>query len=314
MTAASFHSMPDADGHFAVATADGGSVPVYRLDGPAGAPALLFGHANGLAAGSYGPWLRSLATAARVFAFDARGHGGARWPEGPLAEVFHVDRFADDLARIIAAVSAGLDGAPLLYVGHSLGGAAALRLAARGGAAPWAGTMLFEPPIFPPPGAPHFAAAMAMQDRLVRSSARRRADWPSPEALHAFLGSRGVFAGFRGDLLESHCRACLRPLPGGGYTLCCPPAVEAAIFEDHRNADTWSRFGRIALPLDLVGGDPRPPASDWVTRVMAEMAAALPAARLTTVPNAGHMMILEQPETCRGLVLERLAALPPRHA
>jgi pimeloyl-ACP methyl ester carboxylesterase len=90
--------------------------------------------------------------------------------------------------------------------------------------------------------------------------------------------------------------------------------VEAAIFEDHRKADTWNRLGRIALPLDLIGADPRLPESDWVTRVMAEMAAALPAARLATVPDAGHMLILEQPETCRGLVLERLAALPPRHA
>ena len=73
---APFLSLPDADEVFAVALPDGATLPVYRLAGPPGAPALLFGHANGLAAGSYEPWLRRLAERAQIFAFDARGHGG----------------------------------------------------------------------------------------------------------------------------------------------------------------------------------------------------------------------------------------------
>src|SRR5579883_1002992 len=125
-----------------VVAADGAILPVYALGGPAGAPALLFGHANGLAAGSYEPWLRELAAAARVFAFDARGHGGSRWPEGPLDQVFHVDRFADDLALVAAAVAARRGGVPLHYAGHSLNAAAALRLAGRGGAQPWSRLVL----------------------------------------------------------------------------------------------------------------------------------------------------------------------------
>ena len=82
-----FRSLAAAADVFTVATPDGAELPVYELAGPAGAPMLLFGHANGMAAGSYAPFRARLATRARIFAFDARGHGGSTWPAGPLDQV-----------------------------------------------------------------------------------------------------------------------------------------------------------------------------------------------------------------------------------
>jgi pimeloyl-ACP methyl ester carboxylesterase len=300
-----FLSLPEA-ATFPVATADGATVPVYALGGPRGAPALLVGHANGLAAGSYGPWLAALAADLDVFAYDARGHGGAAWPDGPLDEVFHVDRFADELARVAASVAARLGGRRLYLAGHSLGAASALRLAARGGSLPWTAALLFEPPVFPDAGSPHIAEAMAKQTPLIERSARRRADWPSPEAFAALLGARGLFQHFRPELLAAHCRATLRPLPQGGYTLACPPAVESMIFQSHRIADTWQRLPAIAAPLHFVGGDAALPERGWVSAVLPEMAARVPGARFTELPGADHMMIFEQPERCRDLVLEEV--------
>lgn len=174
---------------FTVATPDGAALPVYALGGPAQAPAVLFGHANGLAAGSYAPWLRELAATLRVFAFDARGHGGSRWPAGALETVLAVDRFADDLALVAAAVAARLQGAPLHYAGHSLNAAAALRLAARDAPLPWSRTILFEPPIFPPGG---FAAS-------------RRGRGEADAADHAQRGAPGAVAHSR-----RVCRAAAR--------------------------------------------------------------------------------------------------------
>lgn len=306
MTKFGFRSLPDTP-CFTVASADGAVLPIYTLDGPAGAPSLLFGHANGLAAGSYAPWLRALAQHFAVFAFDARGHGGAHWPEGPLDQVFHVDRFADDLARIAAAVAARRGGVPLHYAGHSLGAAAALSLVARDGALPWARTVLFEPPVFPPPDSPHRAEAERMQTPLIERSATRRARWESPDALFEVLSKRGVFARFRPDLLAAHCRATLKPLAEGGFTLACPPAVESAIFRAHRVADTWRHMAPVDNPIRLVSGDPALPERGWVSAVMPDMAAAL-AAALTVLPGAGHMMICEQPEACRDLLLQALEA------
>ena len=92
---AGFHSLADAVDRFEVETSDGARLPVYEAGGIRDAPGLLVGHANGLAAGSYAPWLRDLTRDFRVFAFDARGHGGSSWPEGPLETVFAIDRLAD---------------------------------------------------------------------------------------------------------------------------------------------------------------------------------------------------------------------------
>ncbi|HEX6840165.1 MAG TPA: alpha/beta hydrolase [Stellaceae bacterium] len=299
----SAHVGPAGAAAFTVATPDGAALPVYALGGPAQAPAVLFGHANGLAAGSYAPWLEELAAALRVFAFDARGHGASRWPTGALETVLAVDRFADDLALVAAAVAARLQGAPLHYAGHSLNAAAALRLAARDTPLPWSGMLLFEPPLFPPAGSPHHAEAAEKQTPLITRSAARRAQWPTPAAFAELLRGRGAFARFRPDLLDAHCRATLRPLPEGGYTLCCPPAVESAIFRSHRHADTWQRLPQVRAPLHLVSGDPALPDRGWVSACMAEMAAQLPRARLTVLPGAGHMMTFEQPDACRDLVL-----------
>src|SRR5215470_8912996 len=201
-----FLSLSDAADCFEVTASDGARLPVYEAGGARGAPALLVGHANGLAAGSYGPWLRDLARNFRVFAFDARGHGGSTWPDGPLETVFSVDRLADDLAEIVGGLRARIGALPLHYAGHSLAAAAAVRLAARGGSAAFDRVTLFEPPIFPPKNAPHYPEAIEQQERLIRGAARRQARWESPEALLAYLQARGVFRSFAPEMLAAHCR------------------------------------------------------------------------------------------------------------
>lgn len=297
---------PTGDETFSLTAPDGAVLPVYRWRGPAGAPGLLVAHANGLAAGSYGPWLAELAAELEIFAFDARGHGGSRWPAGALDEIFHVDRFADDLALVAQAAAARCGGGGLHLAAHSLGAAAALRLAARGGPLPWRASLLFEPPVFPAAESPHHAEAAAKQTPLIERSAQRRARWESPEALARLLAARGLFARCRADLLAAHCQATLRPLPQGGWILACPPEVESAIFRSHRSADTWQRLPSVAAPVHLVSGDPGAPDRGWVSAVLPEMARRIPGARLTTLAGTGHMMIFEAPETCRGLVLDEL--------
>ncbi|HXQ53509.1 MAG TPA: alpha/beta hydrolase [Stellaceae bacterium] len=304
----SFLSLADADDIFTVAMPDGAVLPVYGLNGVEGAPALLFGHANGMAAGSYGPFLRLLAARTRVWAFDARGHGGSSWPDGPLDEVFAVDRMADDLAQVTRAVATRAGVQRIACVGHSLGAAAALRLAMLGRAPRWSALVAIEPPIFPPPGAAVHDEAVAKQARLVAGTAKRRTHWPSPEALAERLAGRGMFARFDRAMLEAHCRATLRPAPEGGFRLCCPPAVESFIFRSHGEADSWARLSAIEERVALIGGDPTTPDNDWVSSVLPEMAAQMRHARLTMVPGTGHLLVSEVPARCAALVLDQIKA------
>jgi len=298
-----FLSLSDAVDVFEVEASDGARLPVYEAGGAQDARALLVGHANGLAAGSYGPWLRDLARHFRVFAFDARGHGGSSWPKGPLESVFAIDRLADDLGEIIAALRARLGGVRLHFAGHSLAAAAAVRLAVRGITLPFERITLFEPPIFPPRDAPNYPEAIEQQERLIRGAARRQERWESPETLRAYLSTRGVFRTFVPAMLAAHCGATLKRDPAGSCVLCCPPPVESTIFAVHRDADTWQLLPRIRQRFHLVSGDPSAPDRDWVSGAMAGIAARIPGADMDVLPGTGHMMMFQQPEACRDLLL-----------
>lgn len=306
MSAADFLSFADADEVFWVTAEDGARLPVYALAGPGSGQALLFGHANGFAAGSYAPLLRDLARQVDVFAFDARGHGGSILPTGPHALVLQHDHFAADLKLVAAAVKTRRGVSDLAFVGHSLGAASALELEVRGGFPGASAMMLFEPPIFPPAGSPAHDAAAKQEEPLVAAALRRRADWASPEAFFARLHGRGGFARCSDAMLRAHCRATLKPKPAGGYTLCCPPATEAEIYRGHRAADTWLRLDRVTRKIDLVSGDPDLPGQGWVAGVMTALARRLPAGRLTVLPGASHLMLFEQPDACRDLILAGL--------
>lgn len=298
-----FSSFPDADDAFELTMSDGAVLPVYRLAGPADAKPLLFAHANGMAAGSYAPWLKRLARHVSVFAFDARGHGDARWPEGPLETVFSVDRMVEDLAAVASAVAARSDFTPFPYVGHSLGGASALRLAAAGRAIHLAPLVIFEPPIFPPEGTPTRADALEKQARLIAGTLKRRTHWPSPKAFAERLKARGMFQRFAPAMLEAHVQATLRPALEGGYRLRCPPEIESFIFRSHAEAPSWEKLPPIQARIELIGGDPAVPDNDWISGALPAMAAAFPDGRLTQVSGAGHLLISEQPDECARFVL-----------
>ena len=298
---------------FTVTAADGAVLPVHqwRDAPPAPAPALLFGHCTGFSAGAYRDFFGRLVRHARVFAFDARGHGGSTWPDGPAEDVFSLARYVDDLRRIGAAVAARAGGQPH-FAGHSLNGRAALRLLIEGDAPAWPSVTLFEPPIFPPEGETDRAEAVEKQGRLVRSTERRVATWRDPESFVAFLKGRGIFSVFSDTDLAQLVRATLRPDADGGWRLCCPPAVEAATFRSVRDdLDSWTRLGTVTRPLVVVRGDPSLPDRDWITAASETIAARMPNARLITLPGAGHMMMFEQPDRCAEIILAQFGVTPP---
>jgi 2-hydroxymuconate-semialdehyde hydrolase len=106
-----------------------GGHSVAYLEGGSGYPVLMFhGVGPGTSAmGNFGPALEPLAERFHVFAIDLIGFGGsARKPAPPF---FDVDLWVrQGLAMIDALVP---DGGPCGLAGHSLGGALALKMAAR---------------------------------------------------------------------------------------------------------------------------------------------------------------------------------------
>ena len=101
---------------------DGRRVSYLTAGDSAAAPAILLIHGSGVSAGSWVNQLRGLLTAFRVAAIDLPGHGKS----DPIPQA-SVEGYAETVAEFLEALGSG----PVLVVGHSLGGAIAIALAAQ---------------------------------------------------------------------------------------------------------------------------------------------------------------------------------------
>jgi pimeloyl-ACP methyl ester carboxylesterase len=324
-TGAPFLSLPAALAEaFAVAGDAGLTLRLYRWrDGRRGGPVLLWGHCGSAAAGSYRALLADLAHDFDVFAFDARGHGGSDAPQ-PSACVmgaslagetplYHPDRFARDVAAIAQRIMQLAPGRPIHYGAHSLNAAAFLRLGgcmtATFATIAWGRFVLFEPPLFPPPGGENHAEAAEKNRLLIARTAVRRRAWASRDALVDYLAGRGIFTAFSRDDLATHIAATLRPTAGGGFTLACSPEIESTMYAAFTDDTSWRNLGQFPQPerIHLIGADPRPQDRDWVTAVVAGVARALPAARFSTWHDHGHFMVFEDSPRAGKIIREWIA-------
>ena len=317
---AAFVSLPETLAESRVVAGHGGRpIRLYRWrGGRAGGPALLWGHANGFAAGSYATLFAALAADLDIFAFDAAGHGGSAQPDAgaDLAAFCAPDALADDAFAVASAVR-DWAGRAFVYGAHSLCGAAMLRLAvadaARFASLSLRGLALFEPPSFPPEGHRLHAAAEANSvKRIARTSVRRAQFAGGPAELAAYLTGREIFKGFRPDQIDAHARATLMPV-GDTWTLACTPAVETAIFRAFRGPVLFPLLDRIprALPVRLVAGDLAMAEAEGasVTAMMPDVAAKIGHARLVELRRASHMMVFER-EGESAALLKAFAADP----
>lgn len=293
--------------------ADGTALRLYRLHGPISeGPVLLFGHANGFAAGSYLPWLQRAAEHMPVFAYDSRGHGGAARPPEPLADSTHVDLLAKDLALVVDAVRQHIgENIPIHYAAHSYSGLAALRLGAVHDIQPFASAALFEPPISPTPDLPEHALSGELSFGLINGAERRRREWDSPQAFFDRLDGNKHYAAWDRAMMAAHTSATLRPKADGtGYELACDPAVEAAGYRMTLNSSTFRYVHRFCCPTMFVASDPPeaggPPS--WAARMQWLASERVPGAKLVHLPGTSHMMLFERPDECLGHLLDHIRA------
>src|SRR5216117_3831864 len=243
-------------------TLDGRRVSYLWRDGGHDGPTLLFIHGSGMSARYWSDQLRALADTARVLAVDLPGHG-----ESDDAPTPSLARYADVTAGVIDAVGAR----PAIAVGHSLGGAVAVSLAARR-PADVCGLVL-----------------LSTCARLPAVSTSAQWLWASlPESLRRVLffvtgASRAAVA-----LGMQELRAC-RP-----QTLAADVAIS-------RSMDVTEAAAALRVPaLILCGSRDRvtPPA------LSRHLHATIAGSRLDLVDGAGHMLLIE----ASGVVNRAIAA------
>jgi pimeloyl-ACP methyl ester carboxylesterase len=248
-----------------------------ELRGPADAPAVAFVHGAGISRAMWLPQARALAGDYRTATFDLPGHGARR------DERFAMDAAVRSLAAVVRAV-----GDPAVAVGHSLGGYVALEFAAE---------------------RPEPVRALVLSG----ASADYRDGLALATRVGGTLNQVGGRIGFVRRRFERRTAERIRALPidddvadavvRGGFSLRAWGEAATALV----GVDYPAMRRGFGGPVLLVNGD-----GDELNVPAAAAAADDPAEgdlRVATVPDAGHLANLANPEAYTAALrafLERL--------
>ncbi len=201
---------------------------------------LLFLHATGFHARIWDQIILRL-PAVHSIAVDLRGHG--------RSQKVPIPHWAEVVADVAGCVEA-LDLTNVVGVGHSMGGHALLGAAAREPAR-YRAALAVDPVIAPPEV--YESAEIDISAAESHPMARRRARFDSPEDMLERLLGKGSYGLFERAMLEDYCEYGLLEAPEGGYTLACPPAIEASVYMTSRsNGGIHDAVRSLEIPVRVL--------------------------------------------------------------
>lgn len=265
-----------------------GEIALRRF-GAAGAPRLLFAHANGFCASAYRRMFEAMGDAFDIFAVDLRGHGRSRLHADPAA---HSDMrvYARDIAELLDALGGEAAG-PWTLAGHSLG-AVSVTLASVG-RRDVAALRLIEPVATPYwfTFAAHtpFWPFLAAQLPLVKGARGRRGHFPDRDFVRRRYASKSLFAGWADGVLDDYLEDGLYETQDG-VALSCSPAWEAASFSGHGH-DFWAAVRQAPAPISVLAA--RHPST--TTRPFALRRLQKAGAKIVMVDGLTHLAPFEDP-------------------
>lgn len=251
---------------------------------------LLFAHATGFCKEVWSPVveeLRARDIPLPAVAWDFPGHGDS---EGRPPPYDWWELAGDTLAIVDDAAG---EGTPV-GVGHSMGGAA-LVMAELSRPGTFAGLVLVEPIIMPPP------FVRAEDGYLSQLALRRRASFADPEQAHDNFASKMPFAAWDRRALDAYVAGGLAPRRGRWW-LKCAPKQEAEVYRNATAHGAYARLGEIAPPVRVVAGEH----SDSHPReYVKELTSCFPQGEAAILPGTSHFAPMERPD----LVAAEIAAL-----
>lgn len=249
-----------------------------RLDGPEGAPWMVFSNSLVTNLSVWDEQVTAFADRYRILRYDQRGHGGTEVPPGPAT----LEGLAEDAAALMAHL--GIRGA--VFAGVSMGAATALLLAAHRPDLVSA-VIASDGQAGTAPG-----GAEAWQERIDLARARGMAAfadatvkrWFSPAAAEA------------GNPAIPRVREMIATTPEAGF-VACARALQSYDFR--------AELPGLRQPVLLVAGE----MDGAMPGTMRGMARAIPDARFVEIPGAGHIPCLEAPGAFNAAVEGFLAEL-----
>lgn len=255
---------------------------------------LVFAHANGFTGASYRTLLAPLERRFDLYPLSRLAHD----PRFPVGRNWL--RLRDEYLASIASLPA-----PLIAVGHSMGGVLSIMAAI---AAPerFRAVVALDPPLLL--GRDAWMLKLAKMTRLVDrvtpagKTLKRRDHWTSREAMASALRRRGLFKSFTEAAMNDYVTGATTLETDGAARLIFAPHTEAAIFR-HLPDNLPRQLRRLSVPLTVIAGE----ASDLLTPTRRSTLSRL-GIRLQTVPG-GHMFPFEHPEAAREAILHAIEAM-----
>ena len=240
-----------------------------------------FAHATGFCGGVWRPVVAGLSEDFESLVWDFPCHGSSPKWEHPIDWWDLGDWTLDQVAGT---------GVPRIGVGHSMGGAA-LAMAELKAPGTFAGLLLIEPIIFPPP-------FKRQEGPLSARALKRRNDFESRAEARANFVAKAPFSSWDRSAFEGYVECGLIDT-AEGTELACRPLDEAEIYQGATAHGTWDLLDKIEVPVTILAGassDTHP--LDFVRR----LASRIPRSEFEIVPGTGHFLPMEMP----GFVADRI--------
>jgi pimeloyl-ACP methyl ester carboxylesterase len=267
----------------------------YLQWGEGDKPAVLLAHPTGFLADTWTPIAERLAERYTVIAPDTRGHGDSDKPS-PEGVAYHWQAFIEDHISFLETLS--LRGIP--FVGHSAGASVGMYVAARHHE--YYTRLVGMEPIIMPGG---LTPDEERRNFMAEGARRRRNVFSSAEEMFQQYRSRDTFERWPDDVLRLYCERGTFQREDGQVQLKCPPDVEGEIFANSGSLDIWEVLPDLAAPTLIVRGAETDP---FLSMTAESVASRLPNARLDTVPDVGHLLPMEQPNTIADLIIDFLSS------
>ena len=285
--------MPEPSEVLEVHLANGATAQVRRHGNPAG-PRVILSHGCGLAADTYLPYWLLLKDRVDLLVFDFRSHG---WNLEDDPASLNFPTFVDDFDVILRSIGQRFGERPAVGVFHSMSALAALLFEQeRGG---FAGLVLFDPPIQEPGRNPE--DLVYISEHMSRGVPRRQDRFESHDDYIAHMEANPAHQRLRTGVTALMAETLLRP-DGEGYALRCPKEHEAQIYRFFYGWSMQIDTRRVKCPIRAVGSDPTTSFTFMPSMDFDELARM----NYDFLPEATHLLQLEEPEQCVEVTLQFL--------
>lgn len=274
---------------------DGVTIAMHDFGGVG--PPVLLSHATGFHAHCFEPMAAVLGTGHRCMGLDHRGYGDA---EGVDPTDLRWTGYGLDALAAARHLSAACDGAPVVGIGHSMGGASLL-MAAEQEPGLFRALFVFEPIVFPPPD----PSRQGPPSPLAGGARKRRDRFPSFQAALENFTAKPPMSSFDPAAREAYVRHGFAPTPDGEVTLKCLPEHEARTYETGATSGMFEKLGRVSVPVWVMSGAP---AEHQPSSFAGRVADELPHSTYVQWDDMGHFGPLEHPQRIAAFVARTVAA------